>query len=401
MSKKDAIKKRNRLFAAALCAAAAIIGEITFAWYTSQNSLTNTFLSGSLKTVIVENFTPPAHWTPGVTTDKVVQAVNTGTLDAYVRLELVPVLNYYAPVKASYTDTASGTTTDYAVYAQVDSNGDIGTQYVYYVDGVSNDYTAAGESYSFVPANVSYIEDLVSKDTERTWVELTSSTYLTVLSGNAALSPLSSYLTVPENVTLYAAASISQDSTYSYEFMGYYTDTDKNKTYSVTVASPEYTDGGNTLTSLSVMLQLTQLYTYSYADADGQTVIDSMTTLNFYNNDDPDNILTAADTDYWTERKVTDGTNTTTYYYYKKIVQSGEATVPLLSSVTFNGDYTTEIYDADFELNVVDVSSQAIYEAAEYTFQNEESGFSAYDADITLLDSDFDAAAAGLEKSSN
>ncbi len=318
MSKKDALKKRNRLFAAVLCVAAAIMGEITFAWYTSQNSLTNTFINGSLKTVVVENFTPPAHWTPGVTTDKVVQVVNTGTLDAYVRLELVPLLSFYAPVKASYTDTSSGTTTDYVVYAQVDSSGDIGTQYVYYVDGVSNTYTAdSGEVYSFVPANVSYIEDLVSKDTERTWVELTSSTYSTVLSGNSALSPLASYLTVPENVTLYVAASISADSTYSYEFMGYYTDTDK--TYSVTVASPEYTDGGNTLTSLSVMLQLTQLYTYSYADADGQTVIDDMVTLNFYNNDDPDNVLSAADSKYWTEREVTDRTNTTTYYYYKKL----------------------------------------------------------------------------------
>jgi alternate signal-mediated exported protein len=125
--KKNEAKKRKKkiMLISTLATAALIIGGLTFAWYSSKDSVTNTFkTSGNLKTVVVENFTPPTNWQPGVTTDKVVQVTNTGTLDAYTRVKLDEILTYYESGEAvtlTKDITLDGYSATAVPYVQVDA----------------------------------------------------------------------------------------------------------------------------------------------------------------------------------------------------------------------------------------------------------------------------------------
>lgn len=352
-------KKKMRILIATLGIAALIVGGLTFAWYTSQDSVVNTFkASGNFKTTIVENFTPPSNWQPGTTTDKVVQITNTGTVDAYTRVELVPSLTYYV------------------------ADGD---------EVKASDYDS---SKTYVPASKEAIDKLAEADGYVTVISTTA------LEGN--LAPLAGKLTVPENVTLYVKVSEGEsvtadaivESGYNYEFVGYLTDPDdETKVYAITVTDPIYANDPEGSTSnvehtvnneLSITIQPTVLKEYDYTTADGQTAIDKMVTLNFRAADGSD--ASEPNADDWAVRTVTSGDMTTTYYYYKHVLESGSSTTALLNSVTFNSKFEDVIYDAQFDLNVVNISTQAIYDAATDTFSTAESGVAA-----GLKDSSFDA----------
>lgn len=364
MKKSEAIKKRKRrMLIATLGIAALIVGGLTFAWYTSQDSVVNTFkASGNFKTTIVENFTPPSNWQPGTTTDKVVQVTNTGTVDAYTRVELVPKLKYYL---AEGEEVAA-------------SNYD--------------------STLTYVPASKEAIDKLAATDG---YVTVTSTTSL---DGN--LAPLAGKLVVPDNVTLYVKVSEGKSQTadaivengYNYEFVGYLTD--ETKVYAVTVTDPIYDNNpaGSTgdvthavSNELSITMQPTVLKEFDYTTADGQAAIDKMVTLNFRAADGSD--ASTPNADDWVSRTVTDGGMTTTYYYYKHVLKSGESTSALLNSVTFNSDFEDVIYDAQFDLNVVNISTQAIYDAADGTYPTTVSGVAP-----GLEDADFLAADVPLDK---
>lgn len=343
-------KKKMRILIATLGIAALIVGGLTFAWYTSQDSVVNTFkASGNFKTTIVENFTPPSNWQPGTTTDKVVQITNTGTVDAYTRVELVPSLTYYV---------AEGDEVNASVY---------------------------DPSKTYVPASKEAIDTLATTDG---YVTVTSTT---ALEGN--LAPLAGKITVPENVTLYVKVSEGESKTtdaiivengYNYEFVGYLTDpTDDTKVYAITVTDPTYDNNPEGSTSdvvhtvsneLSITIQPTVLKEYDYTTAEGQDAINKMVTLNFRAADGSD--VSEPNADDWAVRTVTSETDakTTTYYYYKHVLESGSSTTALLNSVTFNKGFADVIYDAQFDLNVVNISTQAIYDAATDTFSTAESG---------------------------
>ena len=67
----------------------------TFAWFTSQDEVTNRLTANADYGVsIVESFTPPKNWLPGQTINKDVYAVNTGNVDAFVKETITGVLNY-------------------------------------------------------------------------------------------------------------------------------------------------------------------------------------------------------------------------------------------------------------------------------------------------------------------
>lgn len=368
MKKSEAIKKRKkRMLIATLGIAAVIIGGLTFAWYTSTDNVVNTFkASGNFKTTIVENFTPPSNWQPGTTTDKVVQITNTGTVDAYTRVELVPSLTYYV---------------------------------------AEGDAVAAGDydsTKTYAPASKEAIDKLATP--ANGYVPVTSTT---PLEGN--LAPLADKLTVPENVTLYVKVSEGKSQTadaivengYNYEFVGYLTDpTDTTKVYAVTVTDPTYgndpegsTGNVNHVVSntLSITMKPTVLKEYDYTTAEGQAAIDKMVKLNFRAADGSDaDVPNAAD---WAVRPVTNGDMTTTYYYYKHVLKSGESTSALLNSVKFNDNFADVIYDAQFDLNVVNISTQAIYDAADGTYPTTVSGVAA-----GLEDEDFAAANIPFDK---
>ncbi|MBR1384931.1 MAG: BsaA family SipW-dependent biofilm matrix protein [Ruminococcus sp.] len=85
--KKSAREKR--VLIGALGVAAVIMAGSTFAWFTSKDEVTNR-LSASAKydVSIAEDFQPPEDWIPGQEINKDVSAVNTGNVDAFVRMWL-------------------------------------------------------------------------------------------------------------------------------------------------------------------------------------------------------------------------------------------------------------------------------------------------------------------------
>lgn len=68
----------------------------TLAWFTSQDSVTNTFNTGSSNDEngkgikIVEKFTPPTDMLPGDEVNKDVQVSNTATYDQFIKVKLSP-----------------------------------------------------------------------------------------------------------------------------------------------------------------------------------------------------------------------------------------------------------------------------------------------------------------------
>lgn len=348
-----------RILAATLGVSALIIGGLTFAWYSSMDSVTNTFkANGTFKTVVVENFTPPANWEPGTTTDKVVQVTNTGTIDAYTRVQLEPRISFDIKQK----------------------NGD---------SYVTTDLDAVDTAGTYAIVNSSAIDAAVAGFTK--------------YDGNS-LSPLG---TVPGDVTLYVKestgttdySSSTTAETKKYEFLGYYSVTDQNvqgndKTTAyelcITVdnsalrtAGYDYSDNAGFITVNDVNNNTYQstlkysLYNAEHRDSAVETSINpyDYVTLNFYNSANP----TVADDTYWYSS--TDSTGKVYYYYRNKLV-SGATTQPLLDSVTFkDGVDMTDISNLVFDLDVNNISTQAIMEAGIQTFGKDDSNID--EADLT------------------
>jgi alternate signal-mediated exported protein len=87
-SKKKSSRERKVLLGAMGIAAVTIAGS-TFAWFTSKDEVTNRLsASAEYDVAIAENFQPPENWVPGQEINKDAGAVNTGSVDAFVRMWL-------------------------------------------------------------------------------------------------------------------------------------------------------------------------------------------------------------------------------------------------------------------------------------------------------------------------
>lgn len=102
-------KQRRSVLVASCVMAALIVGASTFAWFTSSDEVTNRLTASSNYGVsITEDFTPPEDWLPGQTVKKEVAAVNTGNVDAFVRMWLE------GEMKLIKEDSAGKSVTDFA-----------------------------------------------------------------------------------------------------------------------------------------------------------------------------------------------------------------------------------------------------------------------------------------------
>ena len=87
--KKKKSAKQKRVLIGSVVVAVAIVAGSTFAWFSSKDEVTNRLTaSADYNVSIVEDFQPPADWLPGQTINKDVAAVNTGNVDAFVRMWL-------------------------------------------------------------------------------------------------------------------------------------------------------------------------------------------------------------------------------------------------------------------------------------------------------------------------
>ena len=125
MSKK---KRERRVLIGAMIVAGVITAGSTFAWFTSKDEVTNRLsASASYDVSIAEDFQPPEDWIPGQTINKDVSAVNTGSVDAFVRMWLegemsvmnkLPLASSTAvPATVAANLGLNSTSTDEAMYA--------------------------------------------------------------------------------------------------------------------------------------------------------------------------------------------------------------------------------------------------------------------------------------------
>ena len=110
--KNNAKSKKNdkKLLVGSAAVAAMVVAGATFAWFTSQDEVTNRLSAEADYNVsITESFTPPEDWTPGQKINKDVSAVNTGNIDSLVNLTFghsFTVTGKGTPITASAAATA-------------------------------------------------------------------------------------------------------------------------------------------------------------------------------------------------------------------------------------------------------------------------------------------------------
>lgn len=101
--KKQSAKQKKILVASILLAATITAGS-TFAWFTSKDEVTNRLsASAEYGVAIAESFQPPENWVPGQEINKDASAVNTGNVDAFVRMWLTGSMRLLQQNKDSST----------------------------------------------------------------------------------------------------------------------------------------------------------------------------------------------------------------------------------------------------------------------------------------------------------
>ncbi len=90
MTNKKKTSRQKRTLIGAVCVAAVIMAGSTFAWFSSQDEVTNRLTAkGNYGVTIAENFVPPQNIVPGQEVTKEVMATNTGNIAALVRFGLI------------------------------------------------------------------------------------------------------------------------------------------------------------------------------------------------------------------------------------------------------------------------------------------------------------------------
>jgi alternate signal-mediated exported protein len=152
-------KKRRRVLGASCILAALIIASSSFAWFTSQDEVTNRLSANADYDVsIVESFSPPKNWLPNQEVNKDVYAVNTGSVAAFVKEEVSGVMTYTVEKKTDTLDedksvkltAAERYVTEAGAYlalAPVGSSAEVGNQVISMVpDGTNLDAYVANNT---------------------------------------------------------------------------------------------------------------------------------------------------------------------------------------------------------------------------------------------------------------
>lgn len=109
---KNSKKNETRVLIASLSIAAVAVAGATFAWFTSKDEVTNRLsASANYDVSIAEDFQPPEDWIPGQEINKDVSAVNTGNVDAFVRMWLGGQMRLLKEDAAPSVDATTATAT--------------------------------------------------------------------------------------------------------------------------------------------------------------------------------------------------------------------------------------------------------------------------------------------------
>lgn len=104
LKKFKSIPKEKKVLIGAIAVATAVIGGSTFAWFSSTDEVTNKLsASGEYGVSITEDFTPEMNWIPGQSIKKEVAALNTGNVDAFVRMWLTGTMRVVTEIPGGTT----------------------------------------------------------------------------------------------------------------------------------------------------------------------------------------------------------------------------------------------------------------------------------------------------------
>lgn len=307
-------KKSKKVLVASAILAAMIVASSSFAWFTSKDEVVNRLTAENKYAVTVtENFTPPSNWIPGQVVKKEAGAINTGNIDAFVKLTLSNEM-----ALTTY-DTPEAFTAE-----------NVGKYVTLSADEVKS-LQAGGRLACKAGANVAEAD-------KRT------GTGFVPTAGEAGLY-------IFERVTEYNADGSVKTLTYS----GYYFD-GTDKYYSLAEINHE-----SDTFSATVQTKKTEKVTptLSYDEANSKLV------ATYGNGDAKITINIALDTANWTN-------NNKTEFYYNKILPAGAETGDLVKSVEIDKTVKNAAYiTMDYSLKVTADSVQVTQDAAKTTAVNE------------------------------
>lgn len=307
-------KKSKKVLVASAILAAMIVASSSFAWFTSKDEVVNRLTAENKYAVTVtEDFAPPENWIPGQVVDKKAGAINTGNIDAFVKLTLsneMALTTYDTPEEFNAANVS---------------------KYVTLSDDEVKSLQAGGRLACKAGANVAEAD-------KRT------GTGFVPTAGEAGLY-------IFERVTAYNDDGSVKTLTYS----GYYFD-GTDKYYSLAEINHE-----SDTFSATVQTKKTEKVTptLSYDEANSKLVAthgdgDAKITINI-----------ALDTANWTN-------NNKTEFYYNKILPAGAETGDLVKSVEIDKTVKNAAYiTMDYSLKVTADSVQVTQDAAKTTAVNE------------------------------
>ena len=166
----------------------------TFAWFTSTDKVTNRLTaSANYGVSIVEDFTPPKDMTPGQEVTKTASVVNTGNIDAFVRV----ALENYLTIKTYGTADVTCTSSPTAVYY----NDDLKQWSAANGSGKTQNTGLTAENYAYMAYNGLITEPTISDGK-------VSSKDLVKLNRTPSVTATSGVLTPDEVTTLQAGGQI-------------------------------------------------------------------------------------------------------------------------------------------------------------------------------------------------
>ena len=383
--------KDRRIAIASIIVAGMIVAGSTFAWFTSKDEVTNRLTAHADYGVsIVEDFTPPEDWTPGQEINKDVSAVNTGNVDAFVRLGLLYDAKLTVPTTftAAIDSNATELPTESGLTAvELNTTADDGSEQTGTANAVgakANEvstlqagatlvWTPAGavkptdaqnvnaddtDNYGVAPAD-DYVPDkgaglYLFRRTDKTTDEIKYSGYF--------FDGTKYYALETEPDTVFIAGTVVEADGVVTSVSGVKLAATKEVTIANNVDSPLFTvdwivdntkattDTGNSVDAGAETAKYLRLTYAGEKNAAAETlddlVIDVKLAANWSTN--------------WTFKKVDttspslNGTNDTGYFYLNSVVKAGKQTPMLIDSVTLNKDVTQEAYkDLTFDLSVV------------------------------------------------
>ena len=217
-------KKNKKVLVAAMVVALIIVMGATFAVFTSKDEVTNRLSSeADYNVVVTENYTPVENMTPGTTVTKEVAAVNTGAVDAFVKMTISGQLElttmdatgdstYSASSASSYVTLSSDEVTSLqagAILAYTTNTNDANNVGALYTNGTDFTPNSNGGYYVFARSvevtssgTLSYSWEYVGYYYDGTnYYEITVDTTDSTINSDGMISGTSPSLTIDKTTT--------------------------------------------------------------------------------------------------------------------------------------------------------------------------------------------------------